>query len=509
MPAPAPHKIFEALGLAPFTLDGFYPSRDPSLFHWMVLVLVEAGAPMTMEAIVRRLTDLDVEANTGDLAYSLRKAWHGLKPVYQESSGLFGLELADWHVGHIVRESGIVKAPDHVAPPEPKIPGPDDPVTVEEMEALCEGGISSSFSNLRTTAGLLEALGCGLTIDEANAWIGERLKYGLFRLRLIGVRGWRSDLVTMEGEKLVLNGRSLDLPAMRRAIHACVHPRLIRKAQQLEWARGEADREAARAVEGLRQAEVAAKQRRAIIHLVPASVEPAAGVILDVEARTVTTFTSLEDLRGATCLAGFDAVIGLDVRNALLALGVDPGPFRLVDLAPPQKTRKINKSGRKLTIDTDLLMKGSVGMSMGDPDRIARYLQEGDHRHLRARLESDAKSLYAYYMYGRLHGHVRLRWGFLDDSLAVEWRLPGEDSLHEILSQAERDRREVEVVVGSAPGWEEPWSRMQVGLVRREGQWSPPTVQLGGRVVPADEVQAARLGGLLPSKESSPSSGNP
>ena len=258
----------------------------------------------------------------------------------------------------------------------------------------------------------------------------------------------------MEGDKLVLNPHSRDLPAMRSAVHGCVHPRLIRKAQQLEWARGEVERDAKRGVERQRQAGLAAGLRRAILHLVPSAVEPAAGVILDVEQRT---FTSLEDLPGATCLAGFDVVIGLDVRNALLALGVDPGPFRLVDLGPPQKTMKINKSGRKLTIDTDLLMKGSVGMSMGDPDRIARYLQEGDHRHLRARLESDAKSLYAYYMYGRLHGHVRLRWGFLDDSLAVEWRLPGEDSLHEILGQAEKDGREVEVVVGSAPGWEEPW----------------------------------------------------
>lgn len=493
MPDPATHKIFEALGVAPFRLDAFYPPRDPSLFHWMVLVLVEHGEPMTLDAIAGRLTELEVESNTGDLTYSLRKAWHGLKPVYQDSSGLFGLELADWHVGHIVRDSGIVKSPERAASPVPRVPGPDDQVTVEEMEALCEGGISSPVSSLRATAALLECTGRALTIDEVNAWIGERLKYGTFLLRWIGVRGWRSDLVTVEGDKLVLNPHSRDLPAMRSAVHGCVHPRLIRKAQQLEWARGEVERDAKRGVERQRQAGLAAGLRRAILHLVPSAVEPAAGVILDVEQRT---FTSLEDLPGATCLAGFDVVIGLDVRNALLALGVDPGPFRLVDLGPPQKTMKINKSGRKLTIDTDLLMKGSVGMSMGDPDRIARYLQEGDHRHLRARLESDAKSLYAYYMYGRLHGHVRLRWGFLDDSLAVEWRLPGEDSLHEILGQAEKDGREVEVVVGSAPGWEEPWSRMQVGVVRREGRWSQYTVQLGGRVVSTDEVQAVRLGRL-------------
>lgn len=504
MPDPATHKIFEALGVAPFRLDGFYPPRDPSLFHWMVLVLVEGGRPMTMEAIVQRLTDLDVESNTGDLAYSLRKAWHGLKPVYQDSSGLFGLELADWHVGHIVRESGIVKAPETALSPVTRIPGDDDPVTIEEMEALCEGGISSSFSKLRATAALLECTGRALTIDEVNAWIGERLKYGTFLLRWIGVRGWRSDLVTVEGDKLVLNPHSRDLPAMRSAVHVCVHPMLVRKTQQREWERGAAKREVTRAVERQRDAAGAARQRRVILHLVPDPDEPAAGVILDVEARTFTTFTSPGDLPGARCLAGFDVVIGLDVRNALLALGVDPGPFRLIDLGPPQKTKKLSKSGRKLVITTDLLMKGSVGMSLGDPDRIARYIQEGDHRHLAARLESDAKSLYAYYMHGRLHGYLRLRWGFLDEGLPVDWRSPGEDSLHDILGRGEKEGREVEVVLGNAPGWEDPWSRMQVGVVRRSGQWSQLTVELSDRVVSPGELQAARLGRPLSSVEPAP-----
>lgn len=29
MPDPSTHAIFEALGIAPFTLDGFYSPRDP------------------------------------------------------------------------------------------------------------------------------------------------------------------------------------------------------------------------------------------------------------------------------------------------------------------------------------------------------------------------------------------------------------------------------------------------------------------------------------------------
>jgi hypothetical protein len=41
---------------------------------------------------------------------------------------------------------------------------------------------------------------------------------------------------------------------------------------------------------------------------------------------------------------------------------------------------------------------------------------------LARRLEPDAKSLHALHEYGRLHGCVRLRWGFLDTNLPVPWR---------------------------------------------------------------------------------------
>ncbi len=500
MPDPANNRIFEALKVAPYTLDGFYPPREPSLFHWMVLVLVENGEPMPLDAIVRRLTGLEVEANTGDLGYSLRKAWHGLKPVYRDANGLFGLELDAGHVGYIVRASGIIKEPERPAPPltpSPTIPGSEQPISEEEMEALCEGGVCTSISTLRATAGLLEALGRSLSIGEVNAWFGARLNYGTFPLRLHGIRAWRSDLVRLESdETLVLNPESEGVPAMRCAIHAYVHPALLRKAQRCEWATQQVARDEELATQRRRQAEVAGTLRRAILHLAPSGLEPAVGVVLDVEARTFTTFLAGQR-PDARCFAGFDVLIGVDIRNALLALGVDPTPFRLVDLGPPQKTKTLNKAGRKLLITTELLMKGSVGLSLGDPARLARYIQEGDDRHLAARLQADAKALHAYYNYGRLHGYVRLRWGFIDESISAGWALPGEDSLHNILGQAEKEGRCVEVVVGSAPGWEDPWSRLQVGVVSRSGQWGPYSVQVSGRIFSGEDIQAARLGGRV------------
>ena len=45
---------------------------------------------------------------------------------------------------------------------------------------------------------------------------------------------------------------------------------------------------------------------------------------------------------------------------------------------------------------------------------MREYLRSGADTKFRRRLEADAKSLYGLYQYGRLHGCVRLRWGFLD-----------------------------------------------------------------------------------------------
>lgn len=50
----------------------------------------------------------------------------------------------------------------------------------------------------------------------------------------------------------------------------------------------------------------------------------------------------------------------------------------------------------------------------------------GNRPKLERRLESDLKSLAAYYRYGILHGGVRLRWGFLDEMVPVDWSQPGD-----------------------------------------------------------------------------------
>ncbi|MFZ5480460.1 MAG: hypothetical protein ACOZNI_27105 [Myxococcota bacterium] len=483
----------DALGIPVPCLEDLSAAREPSLFHWMVLALLEHGAPMRLDAIAERLDELAVQTGTGDTAYSLRKAWHGLPPVYQDLHGQFGLDTHDWRVLHIAESAGLVRRPVPVADPGPPRRADTEPMTVEEMEALFAEGIGAP-SALRVTAAVLEAVGHSMTLDEVVAWVRARLRFGSFRLTPQGVRGWRSALVVTDVDgRLALNPAAPDLRPMRASIRDVVHPRLVRKAHADASQARFAAWENTRKVEARRLAEAAAGLRHALVHVVPDARAPAAVVVLDVEARTFhVTLGPLDP--GA--LDAFDVLVGLDVRDTIQSIGT-PGtrasrePWRLVDLRPPRKTRKLNRQGRTLEITTDLLLRGTTGMSLGEPARVASYLHAGDRRRLAARLEADAKALHAYYLYGRSHGYVRLRWGFLDERLAVEWALPGEQSLHDLLAQAHAEGRGLDVVLGSAPGWGEPWTRARPATVAKVGYGY--RVEVDDREVPPEEIQALRL----------------
>ena len=153
-------------------------------------------------------------------------------------------------------------------------------------------------------------------------------------------------------------------------------------------------------------------------------------------------------------IAGYEIIGAVDVRALLRTLNIDPGERRLAELGPPQKTRQLNGRGRTLTITSAFLVQGSCGISrpFGDERMLRDYLRDGAATKLRRRLEADAKSLFALYQYGRLHGGVRLRWGFLDEMLPAPWVHRDESTLYDLLKDAHQRSLPLEVVVGSAPG---------------------------------------------------------
>ena len=223
---------------------------------------------------------------------------------------------------------------------------------------------------------------------------------------------------------------------------------------------------------------------------------PRAVALLDVGERCVHTFVDeeLDELRRR--VAGYDIVGAENVRSLLRALDVEADGTRLAELGPPQKSKTLNKRGRTLKITTALLVQGScgIGRPFGDPKKLSGYLAKGDLTKLRRRVEADVKSLYALYEYGRLHGTVRLRWGFLDELIPAPWVHRDERTLYDLKKDALERGEALEVVVGSAPGWSDPWSRARRAYVEldRSG-WRSWLVGEDGRVIDEAEVQKARL----------------
>ncbi|MEB3221471.1 MAG: hypothetical protein VKS61_05290 [Candidatus Sericytochromatia bacterium] len=141
-------------------------------------------------------------------------------------------------------------------------------------------------------------------------------------------------------------------------------------------------------------------------------------------------------------------------------------------------------------------MQGSCGISkpFGDAEKLSEYLATGEDTKLRRRLEADVKSLHALYEYGRLHGVARLRWGFLNEHIVVPWGPRYGSMLHHLKRSALEMNLPLEIVVGSAPGWSEPWSRARLVHVEQDANgWSVWLVDENGCPIDEAEVQRARL----------------
>jgi hypothetical protein len=148
-----------------------------------------------------------------------------------------------------------------------------------------------------------------------------------------------------------------------------------------------------------------------------------------------------------------------------------------------------------LQITTALLAQGSCNISrpFADETSLWKHLRDGERTKLRQRLEADAKSLYALYQYGRLHKALRLRWGFLDESIPAPWALPEEPGLYALMREVLEKGGVLEVVVGTAPGWTEPWSRAQLCSVENDATgFRPYLVDDQRHMIDERVVQAAR-----------------
>ena len=447
-------------------LEEFVGKRDIKLFDLMVVALLEHGAPLSSELLAARLTAAGVEAATGDMAYSLKKAWHGMEPVYRDAEGRWGLNLSATELKfRLLRlELRGARTTPVAAEPEPAPdPIPDDvPLTEVELRWAFADRSLYSYSLLRQAAAVLDAVDKPMDMAALNRYLSSLSRHR-FAITEESVRGWRNPCVRRDAEgRLWLDRTAADVPAMRRAVRKWAAPGRLNEIRNERWKRHAAERQVVLAREREQARQIAAGLRRALLHVFPAKGVATAAVLLDIGSRVLETFTGDRIFELAAMLEAFDLVAALWVRETLQAVGVcDADRFRLVDLKPPQKTRRLNRQGRTLTITPELLITSTTGMShpLGDPAKMAAYLAAGDFAKLARRLESDVKALFAFYQYGAMHHCVRLRWGFLNDILAVDWTGPGDPSLHELLREYAATHQPVQIVWGTAPGWSDPWSR--------------------------------------------------
>jgi hypothetical protein len=488
----------DAIGIRPPRIEDARSSPDANYYGLLIVALLERGGPMTLEEAAARFATAGVAATPEEALASLKRCKPGRAPIYRDGD-LYALDPYDDEVGLWLFRLGLRPARGAPLQAVPRVDGPlpstDRPVNVSALDEAWREGVPGSWSAQRVAAAVLDAHQTAMSGADVMAFVSARSPWS--PLRAESARFWRAGAIVVREDGLwELDPRHDAVRSMREAVRGRVSDVRRWAEQRPDPAAMEANR---KRIERERQehARQLTAMRRALLHAFPAA-RPEALALVDVEKREVTTYLGEELAIATGRLTDYDIVGAVNVRTLLRALAVDPGNRRLAELGPPQKTLQLNRRGRTLTITTELLVQGSCGISrpFGDERTMREYSRGGSAARFRRRLEADAKSLYALYQYGRLHGCVRLRWGFLDEMLPAPWVHRDEFRLHHLLKEAYERGVPVEVVVGSAPGWAEPWSRVQRAQVVTD-RWNWPSILVDerGYEIPRAEVQLARLAG--------------
>lgn len=488
----------EALGIPIPNLETASKSPDANYYSMLIVALLERGAPITLEEAAQRLEQAGVGPADRALA-SLKRCRPARPPIYREGDR-YALDPHDdetdlwaFRLGlRPSRASGL-----RVVRPDPApLPSPDTRLTVTQLDEAWRDGLPSGWSALRVAICVLDAHATAMTPEAVTAFVAARSHWSLLSVHSAKYWRGRSAVRVRDDAMWELDITHDAVRSARRAVRERLE--VVRRQGQLRpdpvvlaVARKRSER--ARQDNATRLARL----RRVLLYPFPAR-NPESVVLIDVCRREIMTFVGQGLAEAVGKLADYDYIAAIDVRAVLRNLGFEPGERRLAELGPPQKTMTLNRRGRTLKITTTLLVQGSCGISrpFADEKVLCRYLREGQRTKLRRRLEADAKSLFALYQYGRTHGAVRLRWGFLDERIPAPWVHRDEPTLHNLKHEAYDLGVPLEVVVGGAPGWAEPWSRVQRAYAEKdERRWQTWLVDEQACVIDDDEVQLARLVG--------------
>jgi hypothetical protein len=488
------------LGIDVPDLESVKGHSDANTYSLFLVALLERGEAMTLEEVATRFEHAGV-ADAERALLSLKRCRPGRAPAYRDGDHYY-LDPHDDELGLWAFRLGLrpprVPRLRIVRSGAGPLPGNEVALTVAELDEAWNDAILNNWSKQRVVLAVLDANGGPMPPEEVVAFVEERTRgHGMHAsFEHFDNRGSAVE-VSPDGHWSI----SPDAGEAVKSARGAVRDRITMGRRYADLRSTPAEMEATRKVVERRRAAHAAelaKMSRVLLYAYPAK-EPEAVALLDVTGRRLETFVADEIERLPERLATFDILGAMNVRALLRALHFDPGERRLAELGPPQKTMTVNQRGKTLKITTELLIRSSCGIDrpFAEGKKIRTYLREGHDTRLRRRLEADVKSLYALYQHGRLHGTVRVRWGFLDERLSAPWVHQDEETLYHLRCRALERGELLEVVVGSAPGWSDPWARAQPVVVQRdENGWSILLIDERGYVIDTNEVQLARLRGV-------------
>jgi len=452
------NRYCEVLGIDVPSLGEVRDHREANTYSLLIVALLERGDAMTLGEVAERFDAAGVAPAERALR-SLKRCKPARSPVYRDGYH-YALDPHDQEVDLWVFRLGLrppkvptVSVVRHVPDPLPDL---DEPLTVAELDEAWREANLHGWSAQRLALAVLDAHGTAMTPEDVVAFVGARTRWHLMALGSAKFKR-RDSAVSVRSD-----GR-WEIGADREALFSARKAARTRVETARRWASMKPDPAAIaanrRAVEQRRTAHAVqlATLRRVLVHAFPATA-PGAVALVDVGRRQIETFFADELDAARQRIISYDVIGAVNIRTVLRALGVDPGERRLAELGPPQKSKQLNKRGRTLKITTAMLILGSCGIDrpFGGEEKMLEYLREDRAARFRRRLEADTKSLFALYEYGRLHGAVRLRWGFLDEMIPAPWVHRDERGLYDLMREAQERDQALEVVAGTAPGWVEP-----------------------------------------------------
>ena len=492
--APDTNAWCERLGISVPSVAATRTHPAANTYALLIVTLLEHGRPMTLDQVALWFETSGVVS--ADEAYlSLARCRPARPPVYRDGDR-YAIDPHDDELDRLAFRLGLrpPRVPRREPPPAPSRPLPSQRLGVDELELAFRNDANlMSWSAQRLALAILDAHARPMQPEEVVGFVARHTKWHKLQPGPTTFRRTGSAVaIDADGAWSIVPGAS-ELVTARDVVRDAVeraHRQPVRSTPEQLDASMRAAEQRRRA-----HADELARLRRVIVHPFPRRA-PRAVVLADVEQRELVTLIDDQLANLGAHLRNYDVLCGVEIRATKRELGLDSDDLRLAELGPPQKSIRLNRSGRTLTITTAMLIQGSCGISrpLGGDKQLHAYLARGQIAQLQRRLEADAMSLFALHQYGKTHGRVRLRWGFLDEMFPAPWHHRDEPTLYHLEREAQARSMGIMAVVGSAPGWHDPWARAR----RLEVMWGPRAhdrslVDELGRVVDDRDVQLARL----------------